>query len=131
MVVTYVDVGFAALGVYFLKRLLAPREPAPFPPGPKGLPLVGNAADMPAEHEWKTFSSWADQYGQSMNLKPISKNANPKFTGDIIGVKILGQPMIILNSADHAFAMLVRLVHPVSTAGTDRSRIGQEELDLF
>ncbi|EIN10379.1 cytochrome P450 [Punctularia strigosozonata HHB-11173 SS5] len=88
MAITYLDVTFAALGIYFLKRLLAPRQPAPFPPGPKGLPLVGNVADMPTVHEWKTFASWAEQYG------------------DVIGVKILGQPLIILNTAEHAFAML-------------------------
>jgi hypothetical protein len=58
------DLGFAALGLYLVKRILTPgnRNP-PLPPGPKGLPLVGNAADMPAEQEWKTFAQWGDIYG--------------------------------------------------------------------
>jgi len=35
------------------------------PPGPKGLPLVGNVLDMPSEKEWLTFARWGDSYGMS------------------------------------------------------------------
>ncbi|KAG7085838.1 hypothetical protein E1B28_003375 [Marasmius oreades] len=52
------------------------------PPGPKGLPLIGNVLDMPNGQEWKTFAEWGRQYG------------------GICSVTLLGQPMIIINSAD-------------------------------
>ena len=33
------------------------------PPGPPGTLILGNAADMPTENEWLTFSNWAKTYG--------------------------------------------------------------------
>ncbi|KAK1231056.1 hypothetical protein PQX77_005832 [Marasmius sp. AFHP31] len=57
------------------------RNPA-LPPGPKGLPLVGNVLDMPNGQEWKTFAEWGRTYG------------------GICSVSLMGQPMIIVNSAD-------------------------------
>ena len=36
-----------------------------YPPGPKGLPLIGNILDMPQSHEWLTYSKWAQQWGKN------------------------------------------------------------------
>ncbi|KIM45959.1 hypothetical protein M413DRAFT_298764 [Hebeloma cylindrosporum] len=58
------------------------------PPGPKSLPLVGNILDMPSEREWLTFARWGETWG------------------DICSVTVLGQPLIILNSAKVAIDML-------------------------
>lgn len=33
------------------------------PPGPRGLPLIGNALHMPADREWVQFAEWAKTYG--------------------------------------------------------------------
>ncbi|KAJ7638494.1 cytochrome P450 [Roridomyces roridus] len=71
-----------------LKRLLTPKQPHSLPPGPKGLPFVGNVLDMPSEREWITFNKWADTYG------------------DICSVTVLGQPIIILNSTRVAVDLL-------------------------
>ncbi|KAF9260384.1 cytochrome P450 [Marasmius fiardii PR-910] len=57
------------------------RNPS-LPPGPKGLPVVGNVLDMPKGQEWKTFAEWGRQYG------------------GICSVSLMGQPMIIVNSAE-------------------------------
>jgi hypothetical protein len=38
------------------------RRPAlPFPPGPKGLPILGNALDMPRENPWLTYWQWGEK----------------------------------------------------------------------
>ncbi|KIK55628.1 hypothetical protein GYMLUDRAFT_47600 [Collybiopsis luxurians FD-317 M1] len=54
----------------------------PVPPGPKGLPIIGNVHQMPSEKEWITFSEWGRLYG------------------GICSVTLLGQTMIIVNSAE-------------------------------
>jgi fumitremorgin C synthase len=35
----------------------------PLPPGPSGLPLIGNVLDAPAENFWLRYKEWSDQYG--------------------------------------------------------------------
>ncbi len=37
------------------------------PPGPRGLPFLGNVFDMPVEKPWLTFKRWADDYGENSN----------------------------------------------------------------
>ncbi|KAK0436559.1 cytochrome P450 [Armillaria borealis] len=61
---------------------------APFPPGPKGLPVIGNLFDMPTEKEWLTFAKWGEKYG------------------DIASVGILGRRLVVLNSAPMAISIL-------------------------
>ncbi|KAF9498666.1 cytochrome P450 [Pleurotus eryngii] len=73
---------FIALRIKFRPRRL------PLPPGPKGLPLVGNVLDMPKEQEWLTFAKWGEKWG------------------DICSITILGRTVIILNSPETATDML-------------------------
>jgi hypothetical protein len=60
-----------------------------FPPGPRGIPLIGNLFDLPLARAWLTFSHFKDV----CNL-------------DILGLRVLGQPIIILNSLDVATDLL-------------------------
>ena len=36
----------------------------PTPPGPRGLPILGNALQISNEYTWLTFTRWAKEYGQ-------------------------------------------------------------------
>ncbi|KAH9888316.1 cytochrome P450 [Cubamyces lactineus] len=58
------------------------------PPGPKGLPIVGNLFDMPRKTYWKTFTDWSEQYG------------------DVVHLRILGRSVILLNSAESTTDLL-------------------------
>ncbi|KAG2119058.1 cytochrome P450 [Suillus discolor] len=78
----------AGIGAYLLMRVFKKKQPAPYPPGPPGLPLVGNVLDMPQAKPWLTFMEWGQKYG------------------DISHVEILGQHTIVLNSVKTAMDML-------------------------
>lgn len=47
-----------------------PRSNLPYPPGPKGIPILGNALQLPPLKIWATFAEWAKVYGMSTNLLP-------------------------------------------------------------
>lgn len=34
------------------------------PPGPRGLPLLGNALQIPLTYSWLAFTRWAQTYGE-------------------------------------------------------------------
>jgi len=75
------EIAVAAVGLFVLQQYLRSRGSAHLPPGPKGLPLIGNVADMPSSKEWMTFAEWGHKWGE------------------ICAVTIMGRSMIIVNSA--------------------------------
>ncbi|KAF7776140.1 hypothetical protein Agabi119p4_4533 [Agaricus bisporus var. burnettii] len=82
------DIMLVLLGLLIFYSLFLKRSSLSLPPGPPGLPLIGNILDMPIEKEWLAFSQWGEKYG------------------DICSVTVLGQPFVILNSAQVATDML-------------------------
>lgn len=56
-------VAAGVLGLLFALRKR--RSNLPYPPGPKGLPLIGNVQDLPSERQWLTYTHWSRQYSTS------------------------------------------------------------------
>ncbi|KAJ7034658.1 putative monooxygenase [Mycena alexandri] len=59
-----------------------------YPPGPRRLPIVGNAFQIPKTFQWLTFSKWAEKYGSIVYLEAV------------------GQPLVLLNSYEVAKDLL-------------------------
>jgi hypothetical protein len=47
-----------------VRAYIASRTPRRYPPGPRGLPLLGNLFDIPQSSPWETYTRWGKQYGK-------------------------------------------------------------------
>ncbi|KAJ7617238.1 cytochrome P450 [Roridomyces roridus] len=65
------------------------RTKLPLPPGPKPLPFIGNALDIPASYQWETYARWAKEYDS-----------------DIIHFNMFGQSFVVLCSLKATDALL-------------------------
>ncbi|CCM01198.1 uncharacterized protein FIBRA_03246 [Fibroporia radiculosa] len=81
---------FLVIILVLLKRWTTNQEKGRLPPGPRGLPFVGNLLDLPSSYAYKTFTEWGEKWG------------------DIISLTLFGQPIVILNSMKHVTELLDR-----------------------
>ncbi|KAF8157199.1 cytochrome P450 [Crassisporium funariophilum] len=65
------------------------RQYLPLPPGPKGLPLIGNLRDLPSGFEWKTYHQWCKD-----------------FDTDILYLNVAGVSIIVLDTSEAATELL-------------------------
>ncbi|KAG7087487.1 hypothetical protein E1B28_013449 [Marasmius oreades] len=85
----------------FTLRLLATRlrHTLPLPPGPKGLPVIGNVREVRAKRDkplWITYSDWARTYG------------------DVFTFKVFGSRTVVLNSYKAITELLDKKSHNYS-----------------
>ncbi|KAJ7897649.1 cytochrome P450 [Mycena olivaceomarginata] len=74
---------------YLTVRSYVTSRRKPLPPGPRGLPLVGNVFDVPKTQEWLAFMEMARKYDS-----------------DVIGLNLAGDTVIVLNSLSAVDALL-------------------------
>ncbi|KAI5832874.1 cytochrome P450 [Schizophyllum commune Tattone D] len=63
--------------VICLRRL---RHRGPHPPGPPGLPLIGNALQLPNDKQWLKWDEWRREYGHIYSDRPPAVMA-----GELVG----------------------------------------------
>ena len=78
------------LVLYLINKLVFTRKKLPLPPGPKGLPIIGNVGDLPPKGglEWQHWLKHKDLYG------PLSS------------VTVFGQTIILIHDLETALELL-------------------------
>lgn len=72
----------------------------PYPPGPKGYPILGNVLDLPANIPiWESLSSLAKRQSTfgSFSLLRNSQADSPKGT-DVLYLRLMGKDTVVLSS---------------------------------
>jgi hypothetical protein len=64
-----IGLSLVALGLFVVMLRAAGRPP--FPRGPEGSFIVGNAFQMPKVRQWITFAEWGKIYGMSASFHTI------------------------------------------------------------
>jgi hypothetical protein len=82
----------------------------PLPPGPKGLPLIKNLYDLPEEYPWLTYAAWGRECGKYLGYLLSCRILTECIISDsdIIHLDILGNHLIILNTACAATELLMK-----------------------
>ncbi|KAJ6454698.1 hypothetical protein C8R45DRAFT_1037744 [Mycena sanguinolenta] len=91
------------------------RRTGRFPPGPRGLPLIGNTLQIPQDRQWLKWAEWKVKYG-SYNISILLLLVFNPVAGDVIRISILGTPTIILCSMQAAVDLLESRGNLYSTA---------------
>ncbi|KAJ6555570.1 cytochrome P450 [Mycena vulgaris] len=88
MILLSVFAAVLAWALFQLTRKFRARNLPPLPPGPKGLPIVGNLFDMPSGKRWEVFARWGEIWG------------------NIVSVSVLGETFVMVNSFEVATELL-------------------------
>ena len=95
----------------------------PLPPGPRSLPVLGNFFNFPTVRPWITNLKLASLYGEHVLEYAVGLLSHIS-VGSIVHFRVLGQSIIVLNSADAIYELLEKR----SATSSDRLQTPMIEL---
>jgi hypothetical protein len=92
---------FLLLAVLWIKQLLGAQSALPLPPSPKGIPILGNLLDLASGEVHVKARDWSRQFGARIvgTCFPCYRLSISCIENDIISLNVLGNTMVVLNSA--------------------------------
>jgi hypothetical protein len=87
-----------------LRLVRAKRRRSKLPPGPPGLPFLGNVLAWPTKGRYQTFTDWKRVYGSRFSSLPRYKIDD--YPGDLTYFDLAGSDVIIINSLSAATELL-------------------------
>ena len=76
------------------------------PPGPKGLPFLGNVLEINSSEPWLTFTRWASSYGLCLFVQKTTIVMPIPFPGNLVYCTLFGRQILIIQTTDAAKALL-------------------------
>jgi hypothetical protein len=100
--------------VYILKLIAQKRKQnprrLPYPPGPKGYPIIGNLLELPLHKPWLVYQELSRRYGTGIFLvffaRALTQGLLFQPSGDITYLEAVGQPILIVNTLSRALELL-------------------------
>lgn len=93
------------------------RSHLPLPPGPKGLPIIGNVLDMPMEKPWEKFHEWRETYSEFANRSRSATRIHYTsaydtiLDSDLVYLDLLKKPIVVVGSARAAIDLFEKRSH--------------------
>ncbi|KAJ7810241.1 cytochrome P450, partial [Mycena olivaceomarginata] len=106
---THIELGAAVTVASLVPIVLAIkflfRSKGPIPPGPPGLPFLGNIFQLPAKGQYLKFTEWKEKYGP------------------IFSLNLMGQLVVVLNTHQVAADLLVARGAETTSFGKPKSKL--------
>lgn len=89
----------SAVTIYAIFTLVRRSRRAPFPPGPRQDPLIGNIRQIGSNDLKVLFEQWGREYGESFQRNDFDLTHDHELSlGPIVYASAFGKPLIVLNS---------------------------------
>ena len=60
------------VAAYLAMQVVLATRTKPYPPGPRGRPVIRNLLQIPQDKPWLVYAAWAHTYGLCMLLRSMS-----------------------------------------------------------